>query len=63
MQNSDFEGPPIHWSLLSIVGGIATAASLIVGLELGVRWFDPMRVDFREQATQVSPQVSSQAAK
>lgn len=62
MQNSDFEGPPLHWSLLSIVGGIATSAFLIIGLELGNRRFDPMRVDFLEKTTQVSPQVRSKAA-
>lgn len=34
MNNSDFEGPPLGWSLFSIVGGLMTATALIVGLEL-----------------------------
>ena len=33
MNNSDFEGPPFGWSVLSIVGGLATAIALILGLE------------------------------
>ena len=56
MQNSDFEGPPLSWSVISIVGGIATAAFLIVGLELGAERFAPMRAEFVEKTTQVRSQ-------
>lgn len=34
VNNSDFKGPPFGWSLLSIIGGLATAIALIAGLEL-----------------------------
>ena len=41
MNNSDFEAPPLHWSIVSIVGAIATAAVLIVGLEFSIKYFRP----------------------
>ena len=34
MNNSDFEAPPLGWSLVSIVGGLITAIALIIGAEL-----------------------------
>ena len=33
IQDSDFEGPPIHWSVISIIGAVVTATTLIVSLE------------------------------
>ena len=38
MQNSDFEAPPLHWSIMSIIGAIATAVALIVGLEFSIKY-------------------------
>ena len=32
--NSDFQPPPLGWSILSIAGGIATAAGIIISLEV-----------------------------
>ena len=41
MRKSDFEAPPLHWSIVSIVSALATAAALIVGLELSIKYFRP----------------------
>ena len=38
MRKSDFEAPPLHWSIVSIVSAIATAAALIVGLEFSIKY-------------------------
>lgn len=32
MNDSEFEAPPLIWAVLPIVGGVATAAGLILGL-------------------------------
>ena len=41
MRNSDFEAPPLHWSIVSIVGAIATTIALIVGLEFSIKYLRP----------------------
>ena len=55
MHNSDFEAPPLHWSIVSIVGAIATAAALIVGLEFGIKY---LRSDLQTGADNVNPSES-----
>lgn len=59
MQNSDFEGPPLSWSVISIVGAIATAVLLIIGLEMSAKRFRSIPTDALKPA-QVSPQARTQ---
>lgn len=54
MHNGDFEGPPAHWLVLSIVGAIATAITLIITLEFAANEF---RVP-PEPSTKVSTESS-----
>jgi hypothetical protein len=37
MRRGDFEGPSMRYSILSLVGGLATAIALILGLELSAK--------------------------
>jgi hypothetical protein len=37
MRKGDFEGPSMGCSILSLVGGLATAIALILGLELSAK--------------------------
>ncbi|MEL6491082.1 MAG: hypothetical protein AAFV85_16770 [Cyanobacteria bacterium J06634_6] len=61
MQNSDFEGPPLHWSLVSIVGGISTAVLLIAGLELSAERFVPLRAELVDKTTETTTQIRTQS--
>lgn len=55
MRDSDFEGPTFYWSMMSIIGAIATAALLIIGLEMGAT-----RIKLTRSNSLKSSQVSSQ---
>ena len=55
MHKSDFEAPPLGWSLMSIIGGIFTAIALIVGIEMGANRLRPT-------AAESVPNPSSTAA-
>ena len=59
MNNSDFEGPPFGWALLSIVGGLVTAIALIIGVELSA---DRIRAHFYSPS-ETTPSASSSTAK
>lgn len=60
MHRSDFEGPPFHWSLMSILGGIATASVLIAGLEIAVQHQRVLRRDLThlETSKQAGPALA-----
>ncbi|MFK8183360.1 MAG: hypothetical protein AB8B99_08290 [Phormidesmis sp.] len=45
MHSSDFEAPPLRWSLLSIVGGVVTAIALIIGVEISAARFRSAAAD------------------
>lgn len=54
MNNSDFESPPLHWSVLSVVGAIATVITLIFALEIAADRLDTSPT-YTLKATQVVP--------
>jgi len=57
MNNSDFEGPPLHWSVLSVVGAIATVITLIFALEIVANRLDTSPTDTLKATQSVPPKA------
>ena len=57
MNNSDFEGPPLYWSVLSVVGAIATVIALIFALETVADRLDTAPPDTLKATQSVPPKV------
>ena len=55
MNNSDFEGPPLYWSVLSVVGAIATVIALIFALEAAADRLDISPTDTLKATQSVPP--------